>query len=104
MALFFVKKYPQRPQSKKKLKLFEKLYQKLFTFVKKYDIIIIINKYTSSELAKLNEVIDMKIRYEMKNFRDGEILVAEHIKDLVDYMGDNNLTDEQVEFSYKKED
>lgn len=46
----------------------------------------------------------MKIRYEMKNFRDGEILVAEHIKDLVDYMGDSNLTDEQVEFSYKKED
>lgn len=42
----------------------------------------------------------MKHKYQMINKRDGEIIVAEHIKDLVEFMEDANLSDEQVEFSY----
>lgn len=44
----------------------------------------------------------MGVRYQMVNKRDGEVLVSEHIKDLVEYMEENELTDEQVEFSYVK--
>lgn len=36
------------------------------------------------------------MRYELVNKRDGEIIKAPTIKDIIDYIEDNNLTDDDI--------